>query len=449
MSFLPSLLQPKGPVLRNLEIRLDTPTVSVRRGGKHRVRGRVVFLNSSKVRVTSVTVSLTGVQQTLWHTDTMTADRIRSKDVIIYRERPIFPNQITNSDWPLCSIGAGNFVWPFEFDLGATPFESVSGLGGSFVNYEIRATLAFAGPFSKKLFARKQIRVVRSPCVEYMDDVEPEQEERGSWPDKLNYHVSVSPQHHLWGQPITARFRLHPATKGIAIESITLRLQESLLLSASSRDRELYQRREMTISEVEAIEEDNPALQSGLMLDTSGDAIEMILPLPKSVHLCRQSIRQGRIATTHEAFHKFPLVLTFPSGIAFDNNGLASIPSEHTPVQKDAQGLVTGLCAPPAFGKHRSDPIFRPGLYLPSREPCLGQTTHEAASEDEQHSVLRTRHLNRFVFPHVRDSHCQSEPAYPICLDRVPSYDTALRTPEVYSKDFDPSPRYAVDVSSG
>lgn len=105
----------------------------------------------------------------------MTADRIRSKDVTFCKERTIDCSQKADSTGTSCGIGAGNFVWPFEFDLGASPFESIDGLGDSFVNYEIRATLATAGPFSKKLSARRQIKVFRSPSTEEMDDLGPEQ----------------------------------------------------------------------------------------------------------------------------------------------------------------------------------------------------------------------------------------------------------------------------------
>lgn len=105
----------------------------------------------------------------------MSADRIRSKDVLFLEERPIFPSQKASSTGTSCLIGPGNYVWPFEFDLGILAFESIDGLGDSFVKYEIRATLAIAGPFSKNLCARKQIKVVRAPNFEYIDDVEPEQ----------------------------------------------------------------------------------------------------------------------------------------------------------------------------------------------------------------------------------------------------------------------------------
>ncbi|OAL43310.1 hypothetical protein IQ07DRAFT_637071 [Pyrenochaeta sp. DS3sAY3a] len=421
MSFLPSLLQPKRPVLRTLDIRLDTPTVSVRRDAHERywVHGRVVFLNSSNVRVTSVTVSLTGVQQTLWYTDTMTADRIRSKDVIFCKERTIYRTQKADSTSTSCAIGAGNFVWPFEFDLGASPFESIDGLGNSFVNYEIRATLATAGPFSKKLSARRQIKVFRSPSTEEMDDLGPEQEAHSSWPDKLNYRISAPSRHHQWGQPINTEFTLQPLVKGITIEAIGLSLKESLLLNASSSKREQYSRKEKMISEVEATVEENPALQSWSISDTLEKTMEMVLPLPRSVYMCRQSIHQGRImiahsllvdlrirddgsGQVHRASHAFPIVLTFPVGIAFNDDGFASIPHELAHLQKDAQGVFTGLCAPPAFGKHRSDPIFRPGLYLASHDPGQEQLASEGApGGPEQHTILRTKHLSRFVFPHV------------------------------------------------
>lgn len=70
-------------------------------------------------------------------------------------------------------------------------------------------------------------------------------------------------------------------------------------MNASLKKREVFHRKEIWISGVVASEEDNSALQPESMLDTLETAVEMSLPLPVSVHMCRQSIRQGRITVAH------------------------------------------------------------------------------------------------------------------------------------------------------
>ncbi|KAJ4990065.1 carbon catabolite repression protein [Stagonosporopsis vannaccii] len=481
MSILPSLIQRRCSTFRNLEIRLDTPVVSLNGHSQQdstRVRGRIVFMNSSNLRVKSVTASISGTQQVLWYTDTMTSDRIRNKDVFFLEHTSLLSTGREPSSQKSCLLTPGNHVWQFDFDLKSCLYESIEGLGDSFVTYEVRATIVVAGKFSKKICAKKQVKVVRDSRQAEVDDFEPEQDDHRIWSEKLSYHMVVSPQNHRWGDPITATFELTPLAKGIVVESIALRLQESLQLKAPSKNRDLYHRRHSMISEIEATKTENTAL----LLQTAAAAwenqLEMVLPLPRSLQVCRQSVNQDRIKVFHTLLidlrardkegvayhgsHQFPFILSFPSGVTFTDNGIAFIPCEPTHLQQDAQGLTTGFCLPPAFGSHSGDPIFRPGLALHPSEPRTKQFVCGLSDGPYQRVTLCTKPLSRFTFPtggnfarcvdsrrfctnladYLSDSH--PGPLYPICLDCVPSYDTALQTPEIYTNDFDPSPAYPI-----
>lgn len=99
------------------------------------------------------------------------------------------------------------------------------------------------------------------------------------------------------------------------------------------------------------------------------------------------------------------MILTFPSGIEFNSEGLASIPYELTHLQKITRGLITGSCAPPTFGKHRSDPIYRPGLFLQPREHCPHVLMCNLSANTEQYTALRTKELRGFISPDLGHSH--------------------------------------------
>lgn len=79
-----------------------------------------------------------------------------------------------------------------------------------------------------------------------------------------------------------------------------VRLLESFRLKASSKHRDLFYRREMPLSIVEASERDNVALKLQSSAGVWNDELEVALPLPTSLRACRQSLHQGRITIAHK-----------------------------------------------------------------------------------------------------------------------------------------------------
>jgi len=251
-----------------------------------------------------------------WYTNTMTSDRVRSKDVLFAKCEDLISTSNSRGTGASCLLTPGNFVWPFEFDLGVCPSESVDGLGDNYVKYDLRVNVITAGRFTKDVRAIQVFRVVRAPCLDEINDTEPDQVRQsrllpnvladnlqdvyGVWPGKLDYHITTSPQHHHWGLPITTTFRLQPLAEGVEIESVKVRLLESLRLRASSKHRDLFHRREMPVSIVEASEQDNAALHLQSSADIWNDEWEVALPLPTSLRACRQSLHQDRITIAHK-----------------------------------------------------------------------------------------------------------------------------------------------------
>lgn len=105
----------------------------------------------------------------------MTSDRVRSKDELIHQSVDLISTSGSTGTRASCLLAPGNFVWPFEFNLGAHPLESVDGLGDTFVRYDLRVTVNTAGRFAKNICAAKEVRVVRTPCLDEINDTEPDQ----------------------------------------------------------------------------------------------------------------------------------------------------------------------------------------------------------------------------------------------------------------------------------
>ncbi|OAL47740.1 hypothetical protein IQ07DRAFT_127016 [Pyrenochaeta sp. DS3sAY3a] len=430
-----SIVRSTHPSLNSLEIKLDTPTVSVAVGVQNertQVRGEICLVNHSNVWVERITISLLGRQVVLWYTDTMSCQRVKSKDVFFSTESCLFPWPREKGSRKPCLIEAGSHAWPFELTLGPRPFETISGLRDSFATYQLSATIVTAGYLQRNIKSKKQIRVIRAPCFDEASVIEPEQVDCGKWRDKLDYLVATSPHHHQWGQSIPVCFDFWPHVNGVIVEYISLRLQELVCLRASEGNRDLYNSRDLIVSQAGA----NAADHSALLLQATTDplhrhAFEMMLSLPRSLTKCRQSIQQDRIfishrllvdvrmhdgaGAVHNSSHEFPFNLRFPSGITFDD--------ESASLQR--QDVLSRSGAPPAFGDHYNDAIVLPGVVpLASNEhreqhaqmrliasyglrsPCTTQVPSD-------HLTGRNSGQSNWLEPNQLDS-----------LDRVPSYNT-------------------------
>lgn len=96
-------------------------------------------------------------------------------------------------------MGAGVHEWNFKFTLRGSLPESVEGLAGSYIVYNLHATMD-RGMMAKTLYADKHLRIIRTLASEILSDAAMEQvcrlplgDLRGDW---------------FWG----ALFR-HPKTK--------------------------------------------------------------------------------------------------------------------------------------------------------------------------------------------------------------------------------------------
>lgn len=88
--------------------------------------------------------------------------------------------------------------------------------------------------------------------------------------------------------------------KDVEIEQIVARFLEEIHLRACAEHRDLFHRRGMVVSQVEASSTDNASLildDAGMVPDSHRFRLE--LPLPQTLKVCRQSVTQDRIRITH------------------------------------------------------------------------------------------------------------------------------------------------------
>ncbi|KAJ4982959.1 carbon catabolite repression protein [Stagonosporopsis vannaccii] len=389
-----------------------------------------------------------------WYTDAMKPQHIRSKDVPISKHLRLCLSTTTPNDNRPSLVEPGNHVWPFLFDLDALPAESVEGLGDTHVTYYVKATVVTAGYLTKNISTTTQLRVVRVLENGASESFDPDQTECGVWQDQLHYHITASPQWHHWGCPIALKFKFQPFTKGISIERIVARLHEEIRLRAPTQHRNLFYRSESVVAGVEA----SSANDSAMLLDdaanvSDGHRFEVEVPLPQSLKACRQSVVQDRIQITHllkmelyirnrfgEVCIQFPYHFVFPHGIIFDSKDVAGLPSS---LQRAVQDVQEAFSTPPAFGEHYSDPMYRPGLLVRKVEGHRELLVHTYQGEVDCYTPLRTTQTSRFVLSTESPKlHYPADFTKFMCLDRVPSYNTALRTPEIYTDVTDRRPAY-------
>ncbi|KAF2021574.1 hypothetical protein BU24DRAFT_446563 [Aaosphaeria arxii CBS 175.79] len=471
MQSITSLLKPSTPAFKKLEIRLDTPNVYITTSSTDdglcppSIRGRVILMTHQELLAKEVRITLRATRRIQWYTDAAHPQRVRNNDIITTKESRVFPPLSALIIEQTHRIESGNHVWPFEIDLEPDSIETVSGMWDNYVAYTLEATVVAAGYLKRNFSVSRPFKVIRIIEDSALDVIEPEQIRTGTWEDKLHYQISTSPSSHPWGQPIAAYFNISQLSKKIKIDKIALRFLEIMELRAFDGRRELFNQDKKVVTHVEALSPNNPdLLLDGEQNIDGAHLFKVDIMLPKSLRYCRQSVLQSRIrlkhrlcidlhasddnGVNHAISHEFEYFLAIPSSLTFDeydNVHLDLIAGS----QRDATGLHKLRDPPPAFEDHHKDPIFYPDLLSwinPTEGADPARFDH---SQAEQHILLCTTTPTGLTFPFMAPkapSHFNPpEPLQDLPLHCVPSYETALSTPEVYTEYADHRPAYNVD----
>jgi len=145
--------------------RLDSPFV-VFDGDAHEAEpvelsGTLHLSNPDHMNVRSIKIKLEGKWKVSWLVEpTVSSLTIRDKGIIIDEELMLYPTE-GQSGTVTHKIAPGCHEWRFKFLLDPFIPESVEGLAGSFVVYDLKAEID-RGYMSKNLLADKHVRVIRA-----------------------------------------------------------------------------------------------------------------------------------------------------------------------------------------------------------------------------------------------------------------------------------------------
>jgi len=489
--------------------------------------------------VRSIKLKLEGLRKVSWLTNTVNPHPVVQKKTFHTDERTLFPQEGSSSSSH--RIGSGYHEWAFKFELAASLPESVEGLPGSYIVYEITATVD-RGYMTKDLVARKRIRVIRTLGMDSLDTFTLEQINEDIWVNKISYKITVPKVNFMYGTSVTADFVLTPIKKGVRIGQITMEVVEKVIVAVdygagpaqshstdtivSKKSMDMPEGSEVYLPEQEEI--------AGPMYDESYH-FQMTLPFEKNLNKCRQSVDTDTVKIDHKL--RIYVSLHNPEGHVSQllvKNMLNLFISPNVPIGEDSclqmsptveqnaqMATDQNLEAPPTYGSHQLDMLYdeldasglqTPGirsttvsgwstpLYAGSRNashenlasmdavangtgadsPNGGASASalqaRLASLQEQHTSRSQHHINRSGLnsPHngVDDAHSgtssrQSNSAhhsrrpsgqgntYSInhdqydmdALARIPSYNTAVRTPAAQTPGTYQLPTYDVAVS--
>lgn len=108
-----------------------------------------------------------------WLTNAVNPQQIVYKDEFLREILQIYPTDPSTKK-TVHHMGAGTHEWNFKFTLRGSLPESVEGLAGSYIVYNLHATMD-RGMMAKTLFADRHMRIIRTLASEILTDAAMEQ----------------------------------------------------------------------------------------------------------------------------------------------------------------------------------------------------------------------------------------------------------------------------------
>jgi hypothetical protein len=123
--------------------------------------GTLFLENVEHMNVRSIKIRLEGKWKVSWMVEpTVSSLQIRDKGIIMDEELMLYPTEGQSSN-VTHKIAPGTHEWRFKFLLNPVIPESIEGLSGSYVVYDLKAEID-RGYMSKNLLCDKHVRVVRT-----------------------------------------------------------------------------------------------------------------------------------------------------------------------------------------------------------------------------------------------------------------------------------------------
>ncbi|KAF1981985.1 hypothetical protein K402DRAFT_424955 [Aulographum hederae CBS 113979] len=339
------------------------------------VAGKLVLTNSDYINVRSIKIKFDGLRKVSWLTNAVNPHPIVQKKTFYHDENIMFPTDPTSST--VHKVGAGRHEWRFSFQLPQAMPESVEGLPGSYIVYDLTATVD-RGYMTKDLNARKRIRVIRTLGSDSADNLTLEQINEDIWSNKISYKITVPKVNYIYGTSVTADFVLTPIKKGLTIGAISMELVEKVAvateygggLGSTHTSDSVVCKRTANMPPNSGVElSDEEAL--GSLCDESYH-FQMTLPFEKSLNKCRQSVDTDCIKIDHKL--RIYVSLHNPEGHVSQllvKNMMSLFISPNLPICEDRSVSLnriqeveanamneTNLEAPPIYGRHQLDLLY-------------------------------------------------------------------------------------------
>ena len=446
-------------VCTNFTSRLDSPFVVF--NGENNdgvpvdVSGTLVLSNPDHMNVRSIKITLLGKWRVSWLVEPNTSTlQIRERGTLVEEEVMLHPTTYNPNNSTIHKIAPGTHEWRFKFQLAPSLPESVEGLPGSYIVYELNAEIDRGGYMSKSLTTSKHIRVIRTLGRDLADVVPLPYVNEDTWRDKVWYNVCLPTRYYIYGTAITADFMLCPLHKGIRIGKTKLEVIERVSLST---EQGRFKTNE-TDNVVASVEHELPAnsLQP-LNEETSGIADEsyryrLTLPLQRSLNRARQSVETEHIKIQHHL--KISVNLHNPDGHVSQlvvHNAVQIFISPNLPIGDD-QVMAANAAqitqasdvnegnqdAPPTYDQHQLDQLYdeidtaaffsgdnSPHRRLSTSRPSSHEDLRGAATSQDIDSTSGAIALHSRLAALEQPSNHAATPTSSSCSVGSPSFDCA------------------------
>jgi hypothetical protein len=283
---------------------LDNPFV-VFQGDPHEAEpvelsGTLHLTNPESINIRSIKIKLEGKWKVSWFVEpTVSSLQIRDKGTIVNEELNLYPAEGASTS-TAHKIAPGCHQWRFTFKLEPAIPESVEGLPGSFVVYDLKAEID-RGWGSKNLLAEKHVRVVRTLGRDMSETVPLPYSNEDTWKDKLWYHIYIPTRYYIFGTSITAEFILCPLHKGVTIGKIKMEILERVQLTTEAGRFKQHSKDTVVASHEQDMPDNtlHPRVEEVTGVPDESYHFKVTLPLERSLNKARQSVDSEHIKIFH------------------------------------------------------------------------------------------------------------------------------------------------------
>lgn len=351
------------------DIRLENDFI-VFRGNEHEssgqlLKGVIVLCLSAPLRMEDIRLRLTGTLRL--NTPGVSGQKVdKSVAILDHRWSPFVGTHGKSMTLP-----AGNYEYPFEYMLPGDTAESVEGIPEASITYKLKSTIG-RGKLAYDIHSYKHLRIIRTlepGALEFLHAMSVE----NIWPNKVDYSIVIPQKAVVFGGFVTMEMRFTPLLKGLELGEVTAKLIEvrdcMLQGPAGITMREHRTEREVSVWRFDVTREEH---WSDMIEDTGQDgwALTKQLNLPRKLRQCVQDLNHHGIKVRHKI--KLTVALKNPDGHISELRATLPVSifiSPNMPLDEQgnlvsqnpgggAQPSDSGAIAPPGYGEHILDQLY-------------------------------------------------------------------------------------------